>query len=218
MKNKNQIVTAVVVAGSLGLGAQAIFAQGTGSRPLENPTSQGQFEEKGTQQKRSSDTSGTSGVSGSQEPGTSGQRGGAAAQSGVKGGKETGSRPVERGASEGQFEEKSANKPGRASNISEADIQNIKTALKAKGLNPGPMNGELDSQTQKAIREFQQKNNLKVTGDVDEQTAAKLGVTLSKSGSSRSSTGSSGTSGMGSSGGKSGSMERDSSGSSDKSR
>src|ERR671923_1201454 len=212
MKNRNQIVTAVVVAGSLGLGAQAIFAQGTGSRPLENPTSQGQFEEKGTQQKRSSDT----GVSGSQEPGTSGQRGGAAAQSGVKGGKETGSRPVERGASESQFEEKSANKPGRASNISEADVQNIKTALKAKGLKPGPMNGELDSQTQQAIREFQQKNNLKVTGDVDEQTAAKLGVTLGKSGSSRSSTGSAGT---GSSSGKSSSMERDSSGgSSGKSR
>jgi len=205
MKNKNLIVTAVVVAGSLGFGAQAIFAQGTGSRPVENPTSQGQFEEKGTQQKRSSDT----GLSGSQEPGTSGQRGGAAAQSGVKSGKETGSRPVERGASEGQFEEKSANKPGRASNISEADIQNIKTALKAKGHNPGPMNGELDSQTQKAIREFQQKNNLKVTGDVDEQTAAKLGVTIGKSGSSRSSAGSAGT---GSSSGKSSSMERDSSG------
>ena len=215
MKNKKQIVTAVVMAGSLGFGAQAIFAQGTGSRPLENPTSQGQFEDKGTQQKKSSDT----GVSGSQEPGTSGQRGGAAAQSGVKGGKETGSRPMERGASESQYEEKSASKPGRASNISEADIQNIKTALKAKGLKPGPMNGELDSQTQQAIREFQQKNNLKVTGDVDEQTAAKLGVTLGKSGSSRSSTGSSGTSGMGSSSGKSSSMERDSSsGSSDKSR
>jgi Putative peptidoglycan binding domain len=217
MKNKNQIVTAVVVAGSLGFGAQAIFAQGTGSRPLENPTSQGQFEEKGTQQKKSSDTStdrsGPSGVSGSQEPGTSG------AQSGVKSGKESGSRPLERGVSEGQYEEKSANKPGRASNISEGDIQKIKTALKAKGHNPGPMNGELDSQTQQAIREFQQKNNLKVTGDVDEQTAAKLGVTLGKSGSSRSSTGSSGTSGMGSSGSKSSSMERDSSGgSSDKSR
>jgi hypothetical protein len=214
MKNKKQIVTAVVVAGSMGFGAQAIFAQGTGSRPLENPTSQGQFEEKGTQQKRSSD----SGVSSSQEPGTSGatQRGGAAAQGGTKTGKETGSRPVERGASESQFEEKSASKPGRASNISEADVQNIKTALKAKGLKPGPMNGELDSQTQQAIREFQQKNNLKVTGDVDEQTAAKLGVTIGKAGSSRSSAGS--AAGTGSSG-KSSSMERDSSGgSSDKNR
>jgi peptidoglycan hydrolase-like protein with peptidoglycan-binding domain len=202
MKDKRKVITAVVVAGSLGFGAQTILAQGTGSRPLENPTSQGQYEEKGTQQKRSSDTSeqrGTSGVSGS-EQGTSGasQRG---TQSGVKGGTESGSRPLERGVSEGQYEEKSANKPGKASNISEADMQQIKTALKAKGHNPGPMNGEFDSQTQKAIREFQQKNNLRVTGEVDEQTAAKLGVTIGgKSGSSRSSTG------TGSSSSKSGSM------------
>jgi len=65
-----------------------------------------------------------------------------------------------------------------ATRMSDADIKSVKEALKAKGLNPGPINGTMDSQTQQAIRDFQKTNNLQVTGEVDEQTAAKLGVTI----------------------------------------
>jgi hypothetical protein len=160
MKDKKTILTAVILSGSVGLGAQTIFAQ-TGSRPIENPTSEKQFEQKG------------SSSSGAQEQGTGGmQRGGS--QQGL----ETGSRPIERGASESQFEERGEKGPGRAAKVSEADVQNIKQALKAKGHNPGPMNGSMDNQTQQAIREFQRSNNLRVTGEVDQQTAEKLGVTI----------------------------------------
>ncbi len=132
MKNKKEIVTAVILSGSIGLGAQTLLAQAQkpgGGRPLENPTSEKQFEQKES--------------SGSQEQGTG-----------------------RMGSQQG------------ATRMSDADIKSVKEALKAKGLNPGPINGTMDSQTQQAIRDFQKTNNLRVTGEVDEQTAAKLGVTI----------------------------------------
>jgi Putative peptidoglycan binding domain len=159
MRDKKRILTAVILSGSVGLGAQTIFAQ-TGSRPIENPTSEKQFETKGR--------------SGTQEQGSGGMKGGTGSREGL----ETGSRPIERGASESQFEERGEKGPGRAAKVSAADVQNIKEALKAKGHNPGPMNGSMDTQTQQAIREFQRTNNLRVTGEVDQQTAEKLGVTI----------------------------------------
>jgi peptidoglycan hydrolase-like protein with peptidoglycan-binding domain len=66
--------------------------------------------------------------------------------------------------------------------MSADDIKKAKEALKAKGLNPGPMDGTLDSKTQQALREFQQANKLPVTGALDPQTAEKLGVTTGGSG------------------------------------
>lgn len=60
--------------------------------------------------------------------------------------------------------------------MSADDIKKAKEALKAKGLNPGPIDGTLDSKTQQALREFQQANKLPVTGTLDPQTAEKLGV------------------------------------------
>lgn len=70
------------------------------------------------------------------------------------------------------------------SSFSSEDIRNVKQALKAKGIDPGPINGTMDSKTQQALRQFQQANNLPVTGSLDQQTAAKLGVTLGSAGSS----------------------------------
>src|SRR5881397_3129959 len=132
MKNKKEIVTAVILSGSIGLGAQTLLAQAQkpgGGRPLENPTSEKQFEQKESP--------------GSQEQGTG-----------------------RIGSQQG------------ATRMSDADIKSVKEALKAKGLNPDPINGTMDSQTQQAIRDFQKTNNLQVTGEVDEQTATKLGVTI----------------------------------------
>jgi peptidoglycan hydrolase-like protein with peptidoglycan-binding domain len=67
-------------------------------------------------------------------------------------------------------------------NISADDIMKAKEVLKAKGLNPGPIDGTLDSKTQQALREFQQANKLPVTGTLDQQTAKKLGITIGGSG------------------------------------
>ena len=91
-----------------------------------------------------------------------------------------------------------------SSRVSSDDIKNAKEALKAKGIDPGPINGTLDSKTQQA---FQQANNLPVTGTLDQATATKLGVTLGSAGGS---SGASGSSREGSSGNVSESTKSDS--------
>jgi peptidoglycan hydrolase-like protein with peptidoglycan-binding domain len=71
----------------------------------------------------------------------------------------------------------------RASQVSSNDIRRVQEALKAKGMDPGPVSGTLNSKTQQALRQFQKANGLPVTGAVDKQTAAKLDVILGTKGS-----------------------------------
>lgn len=66
---------------------------------------------------------------------------------------------------------------------STGEIRKVEEALQAKGLNPGPVDGKIDGQTQEALREFQKQNNLTVTGSLDQQTAEKLGVKVGGNGS-----------------------------------
>lgn len=72
-------------------------------------------------------------------------------------------------------QQKGLEQPGMAGASTE-DIRKLEQALQAKGYNPGPVDGIMDKQTQDALREFQKKNNLAVTGNVDKETAAKLGI------------------------------------------
>lgn len=67
---------------------------------------------------------------------------------------------------------------GAGATASADEIKKAEEALKAQGLNPGPIDGKMDSQTEQALREFQKKNKLAVTGSLDQQTAEKLGVKL----------------------------------------
>jgi peptidoglycan hydrolase-like protein with peptidoglycan-binding domain len=62
--------------------------------------------------------------------------------------------------------------------MSSDDIKKVQQALQAKGHNPGSVDGVMNEQTQKALRDFQKANNLAATGQLDQQTAAKLGVQL----------------------------------------
>jgi peptidoglycan hydrolase-like protein with peptidoglycan-binding domain len=57
-------------------------------------------------------------------------------------------------------------------------VKKIQEALKAKGEDPGPIDGHMGKKTHEAIRVFQKSNGLKVTGKVNRQTAEKLGVEL----------------------------------------
>jgi peptidoglycan hydrolase-like protein with peptidoglycan-binding domain len=130
MKRKKQILTAVILSGSVGLGAQSILGQ-------SSPGGAG----------RSDPVPG--------QPGTIPER-------------------VERPGAETQ-------KQGLASSD---DIKKAKEALKAKGHNPGDIDGNMDAKTQQAIRDFQKANKLPVTGVLDQETAQKLGVSLGDKGSS----------------------------------
>jgi carboxyl-terminal processing protease len=64
------------------------------------------------------------------------------------------------------------------SKISQADMLKVEKALKAKGYDPGPVDGKADKETQAAIRAFQEKNNLTASGNVDQPTAEALEVVI----------------------------------------
>jgi peptidoglycan hydrolase-like protein with peptidoglycan-binding domain len=50
--------------------------------------------------------------------------------------------------------------------------------LKEFGYDPGPMNGMIGVQTQEALRRFQTETGLPVTGELDWETARRLGIEL----------------------------------------
>jgi peptidoglycan hydrolase-like protein with peptidoglycan-binding domain len=56
------------------------------------------------------------------------------------------------------------------------DVRQAQMALRNRGFDPGEMNGMISSQTQEAIREFQRAHNIPVTGRLDQQTQAALGI------------------------------------------
>jgi peptidoglycan hydrolase-like protein with peptidoglycan-binding domain len=127
MKHKKRILTAVIVSGSIGLGAQSISAQAVPGGKAPEPN----IPEK------------------VQPP------------------------PAREGKQPGLGSEQQ----GMAS---AEDIRSGKEALKAKGHDPGPINGTMDSKTQQALRDFQKKENLPVTGTFDKETLEKLGVGAKK--------------------------------------
>jgi len=59
---------------------------------------------------------------------------------------------------------------------SKDDIMSAQQALKDKGMYNGAVDGAMNADTQKALRDFQQKNNLKMTGTLDKETKTALGI------------------------------------------
>jgi phospholipid transport system substrate-binding protein len=55
-------------------------------------------------------------------------------------------------------------------------VKSLQEALKAKGEEPGPIDGVIGKKTRTALRAFQNANDLKGTGRLDNQTTEKLGV------------------------------------------
>jgi len=55
-----------------------------------------------------------------------------------------------------------------------ADVRSAQQALMDKGFNPGPIDGVQGPRTTAAVRDFQQKENLTVTGQLDAETNARL--------------------------------------------
>ena len=56
------------------------------------------------------------------------------------------------------------------------DSREVQEALKAKGNDPGPIDGRMGPKTRAALKAFQEGNGLKATGQLDNQTAEKLGI------------------------------------------
>jgi hypothetical protein len=150
MKRKKQILTAVILSGSVGLGANSLFAQGAPGSSQPGPT--------GPQPRQTQPT-----IPGQPAPGLP----------------QTDPMPGKPGTIPERVEGTGVGDKGMAG-VSADDIKKAKEALKAKGLTPGPIDGVLDGKTQQALRDFQKANKLPVTGVLDPQTAEKLGVNLEK--------------------------------------
>jgi peptidoglycan hydrolase-like protein with peptidoglycan-binding domain len=148
MKRKKQILSAVILSGSVGLGANSLFAQGAPGSGQPGPT---------PQPRQTQPT-----IPGQPAPGLP----------------QTEPMPGQPGTIPERVERPSAGDKGMV--VSSDDIKKAKEALKAKGLNPGPIDGTLDTKTQQALRDFQKANKLPVTGVLDAQTAEKLGVSTGK--------------------------------------
>lgn len=59
---------------------------------------------------------------------------------------------------------------------SQSQVMAMQQALKEKGFEPGPIDGVMGPRTASALKEYQKAENLKMTGLMDRDTAAKLGV------------------------------------------
>ena len=55
-------------------------------------------------------------------------------------------------------------------------VKAVQQALKDQGHDPGAIDGVMGPKTQAALRDYQEKQGLKVTGRLDAETSAKLGV------------------------------------------
>jgi len=64
-----------------------------------------------------------------------------------------------------------------ATSLKKSDIVQVQEALQQKGYYHGSIDGIIGPMTRKAIREYQKAEHLPETGQVDTQTASKLGVT-----------------------------------------
>jgi peptidoglycan hydrolase-like protein with peptidoglycan-binding domain len=60
-------------------------------------------------------------------------------------------------------------------------VKQAQQALKDKGLNAGPVDGQWGPQTQQAVKVYQQQNQIQATGQLDRQTLASLGIGQSAS-------------------------------------
>ena len=59
---------------------------------------------------------------------------------------------------------------------SQTHVAAAQQALQKEGFNPGPIDGYMGPRTTAAVREFQQKEQLKVTGQLDPETLGRLNV------------------------------------------
>lgn len=60
--------------------------------------------------------------------------------------------------------------------LDSSTVQQIQTKLNEQGFDVGPVDGKFGPKTRQALRQFQQKQGIETTGQIDQQTLAALGV------------------------------------------
>jgi peptidoglycan hydrolase-like protein with peptidoglycan-binding domain len=69
-------------------------------------------------------------------------------------------------------------RPEQRQLISKDNLKLVQQRLQAEGVYAGPIDGELNAQTEAALREYQQKQKIPVSGAADEETLKELQIRL----------------------------------------
>jgi len=69
-------------------------------------------------------------------------------------------------------------RPEQQQIISKDNLKLVQERLQAEGVYAGPVDGELNAQTEAALRAYQQKRGIPVSGAVDEETLRQLQLRL----------------------------------------
>jgi peptidoglycan hydrolase-like protein with peptidoglycan-binding domain len=79
--------------------------------------------------------------------------------------------------------------------LTKDQIQQVQERLQAEGVDPGPVDGVMNPRTEAALRQYQEKHGLPVSGAADEATLRRLQIPTTPGGEA-------GTGGGGGSGGR----------------
>ena len=69
-------------------------------------------------------------------------------------------------------------RPEQRQLISKDNLKLVQERLKAEGVYAGPVDGELNAQTEAVLRQYQEKRGIPVSGAVDEETLRQLQISL----------------------------------------
>jgi peptidoglycan hydrolase-like protein with peptidoglycan-binding domain len=69
-------------------------------------------------------------------------------------------------------------RPEQRQILTKDNLKQVQERLKAEGVYAGPVDGELNAQTEAALRQYQQKQGIPVSGAADEATLKELQIEL----------------------------------------
>jgi peptidoglycan hydrolase-like protein with peptidoglycan-binding domain len=69
-------------------------------------------------------------------------------------------------------------RPEQGKIITKENLKLVQQRLQAEGVYAGPLDGELNTQTEAALRQYQQKQGIPASGAPDEQTLKQLQIEL----------------------------------------
>jgi peptidoglycan hydrolase-like protein with peptidoglycan-binding domain len=73
-------------------------------------------------------------------------------------------------------------RPEQAKLFTKDEIQKVQERLRAEGVDPGPVDGTMSPRTQAALRHYQEKQGLPITGVADQATLEKLQIEIAPGG------------------------------------
>lgn len=84
--------------------------------------------------------------------------------------------PIPQAATPGTVPSGTSSLPSVGTGVTTLQVRSAQQALQGIGVNPGPIDGVMGPRTQQAVRDYQKRENLPETGQLDAATLQKLGI------------------------------------------